>query len=53
MKNVTMAQQRRAENSANSVYEAKESNCEPFCRARLNQAGSPRKYEPDATFSTR
>ena len=34
-----MPQQPRAEISANSVYEAKESNCEPFCRARLNQAG--------------
>ena len=39
MKNITVPQQPGVENSANSVYEAKESNCEPFCRARLNQAG--------------
>ena len=39
MKNITMPQQPRAEISANSVYEAKESNCEPFCGAQLNQAG--------------
>ena len=39
MKHITVPQQPGVENSANSVYEAKESNCEPFCRAQLNQAG--------------
>ena len=49
MKNITTSpQQREAENRANS--EEKKSNCEPFCRARLNQAGTPSKHKPGRYF---